>query len=194
MGSLQVRMHAVLCACETRHSLRNASRFAGNRTSVNSIGGPLGGHQRGCLSTNHAGSNIAVRQAYVFTCEGVRYAGGQPVQEASRWEGRVRQVEPPGERISSACERISSGFGIQLPAPFIAVTKASCGLSWPLIRKENPKGGQLGMDHLSICPGPVVAPSKRNTYFNASGSGRRHYRPAFLCASLWNCRLAPLPL
>ncbi|CAJ1327759.1 unnamed protein product, partial [Effrenium voratum] len=32
-------------------------------------------------------------KAYVFTCEGVRYAGGQPVQEASRWEGRVRQVE-----------------------------------------------------------------------------------------------------
>jgi len=35
-------------------------------------------------------------KAYVFTCEGVRYAGGglqASQQEASRWEGRVRQVE-----------------------------------------------------------------------------------------------------
>ena len=29
--------------------------------------------------------------------------------------------------------------------------------------------------------------------FNVSGSGRRHYRPAFLFASLWNCPLAPFP-
>ena len=38
-------------------------------------------------------------EAYVFTCEGVRYAGGglqASQQEASRWEGRVRQVEWPG--------------------------------------------------------------------------------------------------
>ena len=35
-------------------------------------------------------------EAYIFTCEGVRYAGGglqASQQEASRWEGRVRQVE-----------------------------------------------------------------------------------------------------
>ena len=31
-------------------------------------------------------------------------------------------------------------------------------------------------------------------FFNASGSGRRHDRPAFLFASFWNCPLAPLPL
>ena len=38
------------------------------------------------------------RQAYVFTCQGVRYTHGPEAvqQEHSRWEGRVRQVETPG--------------------------------------------------------------------------------------------------
>ena len=43
---------------------------------------------------------------------------------------------------------------------------------------------------LSICVYVVLSVF---IYFNASGSGRRHYRPAFLFASLWNCPLAPFP-
>ena len=38
-------------------------------------------------------------EAYVFTCQGVRYAGGghqATQQENCRWEGRVKQVEPLG--------------------------------------------------------------------------------------------------
>ena len=40
-------------------------------------------------------------EAYVFTCQGVRYAGGGHLatqQEHSRWEGRVRQVESLGSQ------------------------------------------------------------------------------------------------
>lgn len=43
------------------------------------------------------------RKAYVFTCQGVRYAGGghqATQQENSRWEGRVRQVEKAVRRES----------------------------------------------------------------------------------------------
>ena len=48
-------------------------------------------------------------QAYVFTCQGVRYAGGgrqTTSQENSRWEGRVRQVE----YLGSEWQRCVSGL------------------------------------------------------------------------------------
>ena len=40
---------------------------------------------------------------------------------------------------------------------------------------------------------PQIRMTADPTKFNASGSGRRHYRPAFLFAFLWNCPLAPFP-
>jgi len=54
-------------------------------------------------------------KAYVFTCQGVRYAGGgrqTTSQENSRWEGRVRQVEKAVRRESrQTCKALAEQAG-----------------------------------------------------------------------------------
>ena len=93
-----------------------------------------------------------------------------------------------------------------LPNPTVkeasSITRSS---SYSIVQAWSSRCTSRSISRLQIHIRPVVKLSQQGTHhacisssrsksnFHASGSGRRHYRPAFLFASLWNCPLAPFP-